>query len=180
LLGTAPKSAADAVERQRPLEPGQSTAKTYGLAVKAMWEAVRDAVTIPLFPLILVGLAVSLPPGPRARAWLFLTIIAVATMLALVRLHATGGYCSPRHAMVLALLLFPAAAAGLAFLLRSVAIPARWLGMGEGRFTLGPAVWVLVLAGLIAWQAKAALAPLNADLAGYREAGAHLAKQATP
>ena len=94
---------ADAVERERPLDPDQSTAKTYALAVRAMVKAVRDAVTLPLLPLALVGLISIWPPGPRARPWLFLTIIMVAAALALVRLHATGGYCSPRHAMVIAL-----------------------------------------------------------------------------
>jgi 4-amino-4-deoxy-L-arabinose transferase-like glycosyltransferase len=175
LLGTASKSAADAVERQRPLDPNQSTAKTYAVATKAMFEAVRDAVTIPLLPLALVGLWTWTPGAPRARVGLFLGVMGLAAALALVRLHATGGYCSPRHAMVLAIVLIPAAASGLDLVLRSARIPGRWLGLGEGRLAAGPAVWVLAIAALVAWNGSEMFAPINARYGGYREAGAWLA-----
>ena len=177
LLGTAPRSAPDAVERARPLDPNQSTAKTYALAVKATLEAIRDAVTLPLLPLALVGLAACWPFTARARVWLFLAIMDAAAVLALVRLHATGGYCSPRHALVLALLVIPTAAAGLDLLFRSVTIPGRWLGLGEGRFTPGPAVWAAVLAALVGWDAAETLAPMNARFGGYRQAAADLARR---
>ena len=177
LLGTAPKSAALAVERERPLDPDQSTAKTYILAVRAMAQAVRTAVTLPLLPLAVVGLISIWPPGPRARPWLFMTIVMVAAALALVRLHATGGYCSPRHAMVIALPLIGAAAAGLSRLLTSLAIPGRFLGLGEGRFRAGPAVWMAVLAGFVAINSGELFAPINAGWGGYRAASDWLAKQ---
>ena len=61
-----------------------------------------------------------------------MTIVMVAAALALVRLHATGGYCSPRHAMVLALPLIAAAAAGLTRILTSLAIPGRLARAGRG------------------------------------------------
>jgi 4-amino-4-deoxy-L-arabinose transferase-like glycosyltransferase len=176
LLGTAPRSHPSAVERMRPLDPNQSMAKTYGLATKAMFEAVRDAVTVPLLPLGLVGLWASRPYGPKARQWLFLAVIAVASVLALIRLHATGGYCSPRHALVLALLLISAAARGLHCLLDAISIPGEWLGLDEGRFTAGPAVWAVVLGGLLAFYAPSLFAPLNAGFGGYRAAAAYLTK----
>lgn len=178
LLGTAKSAPADAVERQRPLDPDQSIAKTYGVAAKAMFEAVRDAVSIPLLALWLVGIVAAWPPGERARMWLLLWIIAVATMLALVRLHATGGYCSPRHALVLALLVIPASANGLRWLLGSLRIPGEWLGLGEGRFTAGPAVWAVVLLALIAFQRRDLVRPINEGLGGYRQAGDWLAANA--
>jgi len=177
LLGTAPKSAALAVERERPLDPEQSTAKTYVLAFRAMAHAVRTAVTLPLLTLAVVGLIGIWPPGPRARPWLFMTIVMVAAALALVRLHATGGYCSPRHAMVIALPLIGAAAAGLARILTSLSIPGRLLGLGEGRFRAGPAVWMAVLAGFVAINARELLAPVNAGWGGYRAASEWLARQ---
>ncbi len=179
MLGTAPRSAPDAVERQRPLDPNQSTARTYAQAGRAVLIAIRDAATLPVLALAALGFARAWPPGVRSRAWLLLGVIAVASVLALIRLHATGGYCSPRHAMVLAFLLFPAAAAGLDGVLRSAAIPGRWLGLGEGRFTAGPAVWALVLVGFGAWCAPNTLAPLNDSNAGYRDAGYWL-KQNVP
>lgn len=181
LLGTAPKSPADAVERQRPLDPGQSTAKTYALAARAMLGAVRESATTPVLILAVVGLALAWPPGERSRAWLFLAVIAGAAALALIRLHATGGYCSPRHAMVLALLLFPAAAYALDRLIGSIVIPGRWVGLEEGRYSAGPAVWALVLAGLMVRYAPSTFAPINAEFQGYREAGRWLhAEQAAP
>jgi Dolichyl-phosphate-mannose-protein mannosyltransferase len=180
LIGTAPRSPASAVERQRPLDPNQSTAKTYTMALKAMTIAVRDAVTTPLLPLVVLGMVVAWPPGPRARMWLFVAIIEIASALALVRLHATGGYCSPRHAMVLAYLLIPAAAYGLHWALTSVAIPGRWLGLGEERFRPGPAMWALVLGGLALFYARADLAPINEGFGGYRGAGEWLAEHVPP
>jgi Dolichyl-phosphate-mannose-protein mannosyltransferase len=180
LLGTAPRSPSSAVERMRPLDANQSTAKTYISAFKSMCIAVRDAVTIPLLPLALLGLALAWPPGPRARMWLFVAIIEVASALALVRLHATGGYCSPRHAMVLANLLITAAGFGLHRGLTSVAIPGRWLGLGEGRFRPGPAVWGLVLGGLALFYVPADLVPVNQGFGGYRDAGEWLARTVPP
>ena len=56
LLGTAPKSLPQAVERQHPLDPEQTAVETGVLAAKAVFEAVRDAVSIPLLPLALLGL----------------------------------------------------------------------------------------------------------------------------
>ncbi len=177
LLGTAPKSAADAVERSRPLDPNQSTAKTYALAAKAVWESIRDSVSLPLIPLAILGLAFTCwPLADRARVWLFLGIIGVAGVVALIRLHATGGYCTPRHAILLAFLLIPSAAAGLDRLLGSVSIPGRWLGLGEGRFTAGPAVWAVILGGFAAWSAPKVLEPINEKYVGYRLAGAWISE----
>lgn len=179
LLGTAPKSAADAVERPRPLDPDQTTAATYAQATRAMAFAVRDAATLPLLALALLGVVRARPEKGMSRAWLLLAILAAASMLGLIRLHATGGYCSPRHAMVLAFLIFPAAAAGLDYLLSTLTIPARWIGQGEGNFRPGPAVWLLALVGFGAWCAPRTLAPINESYAGYRAAGQWL-KQNVP
>ena len=172
LLGTAPKSAATAVERQRPLDPNQSTATTYLMATRAMAEAVRDAVSIPLLPFVVVGLAMAWPPGDRSRCWLFVTTILIASALALIRLHATGGYCTPRHAMIVAYLLIPAAAHGLGTLMGNVTIPGRWLGLDDGRYAPGPAIWAVVLGGLALYAWHDLTAPINESMAGYREAGA--------
>jgi hypothetical protein len=175
VLGTLPKSDALAVERNRPLDPGQSTAQTYVLATRAMALAVRDSVTIPLLPLALLGFIFAWPPGERARPWVFLSIVMIGWALAMIRLHATGGYCTPRHAMILAYPLIASAAFGLDRLLRSIAIPGRWLGQADGRYTAGPIVWVAALVAL-AMSYKADLeAPINGQFAGYREAATYLA-----
>ena len=81
LLGTQPRSAALAVERERPLDPDQSTAKTYVLAIRAMAQAVRTSVTLPLLLLAAVGLVSAWPLG-GGRPWLFMTIVMVTSAMA--------------------------------------------------------------------------------------------------
>lgn len=180
LLGTAPKSAPTAVERQRPLDPDQSTATTYTLAAKAMAEAVKEAVTVPLLPFVVVGFLLAWPPGANARGWLLVAIILLASALALIRLHATGGYCTPRHAMVMAYLLIPAAASGLHRLVGRLTIPGRWIGLDDVPYKPGPAIWLVLLGGLVAFHRGDLLAPINEPMAGYRDAGRWLAEHTAP
>ena len=174
VLGTTTQSAPSAVERQRPLKPGQTTAETYVLATRAMAIAVRDAVTIPLLPLALVGFVLAWPPGAKARMWVFLTILMLAWAFALVRLFATGGYCTPRHALILAYPLIASAAFGLTRLLELVAVPGRWFGLPGERLTVGP-VGLAVAVAALGWSYRADLAaPINAQFAGYRGAADYL------
>ena len=180
LLGTAPKSAADAVERLRPLEPGQTTSRTYMLACRAVLGALRDAVGTPLLPLSVLGLIGAWRVGGRPREWLLIGVVLAASGLALVRLHATGGYCTPRHALIPATILLMAAGSGLDRLLRSIAVPGRWVGLGEGRFQVGPAAWGAAILGVAAWSAPTALTHVNASFLGYRQAGDYLAGAAGP
>ena len=174
VLGLGPKSAPLAVERPRPLDPDQSTAKTYLLATRAMAFAVRDAVTVPLLPLALLGFILSWPPGERSRPWVFLTILMALWTLALVRLHATGGYCTPRHALILAYPLIASAAFGLERVLRAIAIPGKWLGQEGGRYRLGPIAWLAALAGLIVHYKPEIEYPINNHFIGYRYAGGYV------
>lgn len=171
LLGTAPRSDRFAVERQRPLDPNETTVRTQVLAARAVVRAVKGVLTWPLVPLAIVGLAVCRAPGASRREWTLLGLIGLASAVALVRLHATGGYCSPRHALVPTLVLFPAAAAGL-------------LGVVDWLLALGPRLErlrpVAVAAGvalLIALSARESLAPVNEGMRGYRDAGRWLAAQ---
>jgi hypothetical protein len=178
LFGTAPPSPAQAVERQRPLDPTQTTAQTYSAAGKAAFEAVRDALTVPLVILALVGLAGHRTYRTDARAWVFLAIMGVASVLALVRLHATGGYCTPRHALILALVLIPAAASGLRLTIGVAAdFLSRRLPQAAGRHIRCVAL-ALVLAGLIYYYAPLTLSPLNQGLGAYRSAGLWLRSHA--
>ncbi|WP_435010144.1 ArnT family glycosyltransferase [Tundrisphaera lichenicola] len=174
VLGTAPKSASLAVERQRPLDPDQSTAKTYLQATRAMAFAVRDAVTIPLLPLALLGLIFSWPPGERSRPWVFLATVMIAWALAMIRLHATSGYCTPRHSMILAFPLIASAAFGLIRLMGMVSIPGTWVGRDDGRYTAGPLIWGLIFAGLVSYYRADLSAPVNDRFLGYRGAADYL------
>ncbi len=180
LLGTEARSAPDAVERARPLDPDQSAARTYVEAAKSVVGAVREATTTPLLLLSAYGLFVAIRRSwsSRGRSWLLLAIIGAAAVLALIRLHATGGYCSARHAMVLSLPLILAAGAGLESLLTSLPIPSTWLGLGpEEQFAAGPIVWVAALGGFVAWHASPLREPVNFAKAGYKHAGEWVAKE---
>ena len=181
LLGTTAASAPSAVERQRPLKPGQTTAETYLLATRAMALAVRDAVTVPLLPLAALGFILAWPPGAKSRMWVFLTILMVAWALALIRLFATGGYCTPRHALILAYPLIAAAAFGLSRLLAMVVIPGRWVGAEpDARFRIGP-IGVLLSIAALAYGYRADLTrPINHQFEGYREAAFYVSIHVPP
>ena len=116
LLGLSARSAAMAVERERPLDPGQSTSITYVIAGRAAVRAVQGAVTSPLLVLAIVSLFAPAGKPNRGRKVLFLCLILIGWLLALVRLHATGGYCTPRHALIFGFPVIAAAAHGLNFL----------------------------------------------------------------
>lgn len=172
LLGTAPHSAAHAVERQRPLEPGQTAARTYALAARAVGKALVEAVTLPLLALAAVGLLGLRRHGGTVRQVKLLAVIWGASLLALLRLHATGGYCSPRHALVLAVVAIPSAAAGLKLGLDLAAgrLPGRWPVRAVG--------WAVALGAVVAAHAAALVAPVGDGFDGYRDAGRWLAARA--
>jgi hypothetical protein len=178
LLGLAPQSGSLAVERERPLEPNQGLAKTYVLAFRSVARAIRGAVSLPLLPLIAFGLWLSWPPGERSRLWLFIVVVEAAAFLGLMRLHATGGYCTPRHAMLAALPLFGAAALGLSTIIGAIVIPGRWFGQPEATFRPGPIIWALAFAGIVMSQPEGLLSPVNDRFGSYRDAGVWLSTHA--
>ncbi|HKI21112.1 MAG TPA: glycosyltransferase family 39 protein [Isosphaeraceae bacterium] len=141
VLGLAPGSEPLALERERPLADGQTALETYRIATVRMAKVFRAAVTPPLFPFALLGLVLAASLKSRIRAWVFLSIVLVASAFALVRLHATGGYCTVRHGLVPGMLLTLAAAHGITWLMGRVWIPGRWLGLAHERLRPGPAVW---------------------------------------
>jgi 4-amino-4-deoxy-L-arabinose transferase-like glycosyltransferase len=148
VLGLAPKADPMGLERERPLSADQSTLETYRIAAGRMAKVFRSSVTPPLFPLALMGILVGVAPRSRLRAWILLSLILIASALALVRLHATGGYCTVRHGLVPGIILTIAAAGGLSWLIAKVSIPGRWLRLGQERVKPGPAIWA-VLIGVI-------------------------------
>jgi hypothetical protein len=91
-------------------------------------------------------------------------------VLALLRLHATGGYCSPRHALILSLLLIAAAGAGIE---RSIAAAVDFAARHAPRSAraVGPIARLLMLGGLAGFLGPRTLAPVNEGLGGYRAAG---------
>ncbi len=59
VLGLAPRSQPLALEREKPLPPGQSDLETYRLATIRMLKVFRAAVTPNLFPFAVLGLVMS-------------------------------------------------------------------------------------------------------------------------
>jgi len=172
LLGFAPGAGPMAVERERPLDPGQTAARTVLLANRAMVRAVAGATTIPLLLLAPIGIAVGCSRADARRSWLFLGIMLGASALAMIRMHALAGYCTPRHAVIVAWILVLAGGAGLEWVAASLGTrAARFPG---DRWTIqraGAAIKAIALAGcLLAWG-RAMTAPIDSGFAGYRLAG---------
>jgi hypothetical protein len=142
---------------------------------------LRVGVTAPLFPFALLGLAlIGRLPG-RARAMLFLAIVLTASALALVRLHATGGYCTARHGLVPVMLLTIASAHSIAWLMGKVLNSRRWFNLTGNRVTSGRAAWAAVVALVILMILKTHdLGPLNSGpFSVYQATGEWLARNAS-
>ena len=74
------------------------------------------------------------------------------------------------------MLLLLAAAHGLTRLMARASIPGNWLGLGQERLTPGPAVWALLLAGLVVGpHLKDASLSFPDPFHVYRDAGDWLA-----
>ena len=175
LLGLAARSPAMAVERERPLDPDQSTSTTYVVAVRAVGRAVQSAVTSPLLVLAIVSLFAAGGNADRGRKGLFVALILIGWLLALVRLHVTGGYCTPRHAMIIALPVIAAAARSLGFLVDRCT--ARFLAGAtvRRRGLLSAALIVCCLLAGTVFHGRDLIAPINPGFRGYRQAGEWLA-----
>jgi hypothetical protein len=177
VLGLAPGSQPLALEREKPLAEGQSALDTYLIATVRMAKVFRAAVTPPLFLFALLGLGLAAKSRPRIRAWLFLLVVLAISAVGLVRLHATGGYCTVRHGLVPGLLLTIVAAHGVTWLMGKVSIPGRWLGLACDRLRPGPAVWSALIAFFVVIPNFRSLGPFNAGpFSVYRETGRWLAR----
>jgi hypothetical protein len=147
-----------------------------------MFRVIRLAATTPLALLAVVGF-VLMPPGPpRPRVRLLFGILLAASALGLVRLHATGGYCTARHALVPGILLTLAGAHGLCRLMERATIPSLGsIAAPAERLRPGPAVWAAVLLLLVAVPR---LGQTGETIPGpfhvYRDTGQWLAANAVP
>ncbi|QEH37867.1 hypothetical protein OJF2_64590 [Aquisphaera giovannonii] len=182
ILGLAPGASADAPERERPLRADQTALESYRLASARMIAAVRGAASTPLSWLALPGLLLIRRGPARARLWLFFGILLGASAAGLVRLHATGGYCTVRHALIPGTILILAAAHGVARILDAVAIPGSWLGQAKSRMRPGTAVWAAAVLALIlpTRGGEPASPTIPGPFHAYRDAGDWLARHAGP
>jgi hypothetical protein len=181
VLGLGSAAPAMAVERERPLEPGQTASKTIGLATRALLRSVLGATALPLLLLAPLGIYTGCSSPLGRRQWLFLGTIVGLSALAMIRLHAMSGYCTPRHAMVIAWILIPASAAGLDGLVRLLArLSRRWSDKLASSPRFESALKVVSLGSLLALWGPAAIAAIDPGFRGYRQAGEWLASSARP
>jgi hypothetical protein len=154
VLGLAPQAQPLALERGKPAPADQSTYQIYHLATYRMIKAFRVGVTAPLFPFALLGLVLAMRRRDRTRAGLMVAIILAASALALVRLLATGGYCTARHGLIPGMLLTVAAAHSITWLMEKTSIPGRWLGLARDSFRPGPICQAIVAGALVFTSVK--------------------------
>ncbi len=177
VLGLAPHSNPRALERETPLPNDQPMVRTYWIATVRMLKVLRFAVTGALVPFALLGMIVLARRRPCARASLFLAMVLGASAVALVRLHATGGYCAIRHGLIPGMLLTVCAAGGFAFLTGKLTIPGRWLGQPQERVGLPAPVWSLLVVFLILSGGTRGIAgPNSGPFAAYHGAAGWLAR----
>jgi 4-amino-4-deoxy-L-arabinose transferase-like glycosyltransferase len=176
VLGLLDPPPAMSLEREKPLPPGQTQWETYRIATTRMLKMFRAAVTPPIFPFALAGVVLAAASRSRARACLLLALILLAAGFALVRLHAVAGYCTARHALIPGLIMTLAAAHAMTWLMDRISIPARWLSASQERLRPGPAVWAVLIGGLVIFPSLRSLGPYNpSPFAVYRHVGAWLA-----
>ena len=177
MLALAPQSNPHALEREKPLAADQPVLHTYRLATIRMFKILRAAVTPALFPFALLGLLLLSLRRSGQRSAMFLLIVLAASAVALVRLHATGGYGVTRHGSVPGIVLTIAAAGALASLAARIRIPGRWLRLGRDRVRLAAPVWSLLIAGLfLATNARGMEFKNPSPFAVYQTAAGWLAR----
>ncbi len=146
-----------------------------------MIRAIDGATSLPLLLLAPLGIAASWSSPVRRRYWLLLGTIVALSTLAMIRLHVMSGYCTPRHAMVVAWILIPASAAGLNQLARILAKPiTKRARKEEFRPRLESAIRLVSLGCCLVLFGPAAIASIDPGFHGYRQAGEWLASSALP
>ena len=183
VLGLKSRAGAHAVERERPLDPNQTELETWAMATKAYFKATKQAVTTPGLILAAVGLVFwRWPNAASARQGLLMVLIMLASAAALIRLHATQGYCAPRHTMVPSQFLLMAVGSGLYWLGEAIMRQLSRLRHLPAGSTLepGPAVWVAfaMIWGLL--HTPDFIKPIGNDALGYRQAAEFIGPKLQP
>ncbi len=141
--------------------PIRSTFETYRIATVRMLGAFQSVVTPRSFPShswAWFWRGRGRPRRVRGYSWRWSLSPRRSRWCAL---HATAGYCTPRHALVPGMILMLAAAHGLAWLVGNVAIPGWWLGLTHERIRPGPAVWAVLISLLIMIPNSRSLGPFS-------------------
>jgi hypothetical protein len=181
ILSLAARAPGMAVERERPLETDQSTLRTVFVATKAMLRAVVGATTLPMVLLAPFGIMVNRSSIADRRNWLLVATMLGLSALAMIRLHETCGYCTPRHAMMVGWILITAGAAGLDRAVRSLGpMVMRLVGDRGSSPRFEAVIKTALVGGCLGVWGPATIAPLDRAFVGYRQAGEWLTTLAGP
>jgi len=154
---------------------------TLVLATKAMLRAVVGATTLPMIVLVPIGIAVNRSSAADRRSWLLVATMLGLSALAMIRLHETCGYCTPRHAMMVGWILITAGAAGLDRAVRSLGpMVMRLVGDRGSSPRVEAVIKTALVGGCLGVWGPATIAPLDRAFIGYRQAGEWLASLAVP
>jgi hypothetical protein len=176
ILGLAPRAQPLALEREKPLPMDQTTAETYRIATVRMFKAFRAAATPPLFPFALLGIIVAGARTGRQGTLVFLVTVLGASAVALVRLHATAGYCTIRHGLIPGFILIQSAAYGLTWLLGKLALAGRSAGLAGVCLKASAPAWPLAVAlAIVFFNTESRGSRNTGPFSVYRETGRWLA-----
>jgi 4-amino-4-deoxy-L-arabinose transferase-like glycosyltransferase len=181
VLGLEAPSPPLALEREKPLQPGQTAIQSYWYASIRMHKVLKSAVSPGLYPFAILGLMMAATASARRNERLCLGIILAASAAALIRLHVTAGYSTGRHGLVPGVILTLAAANAITRLTRRIPSPERWLGpfAAQSRLCVTLASSLFVIA-VVSAQVRA-LGPSNqGPFAVYHEAARWLCDHTRP
>lgn len=180
VLGLKQRSGKFAVEREKPLDSNKTELEIWMDASVAYYRSTKQLTTDAGLFLALAGLIVwRRPNAAMARKSLFVFIILCASALALIRLHATQGYCAPRHTMIPSQLLLMAAGSGLYWLSNRLLDRVSGLqrGSSETRLEPGPLLWVAIGITWAIFHGRVFMKPIGNDALGYRQAAEFLSNR---
>jgi len=182
VLGLKDRAAPHAVERERPLEPGQSEFAIWGNACAACYKALKTSASFPGLLLGAIGLWFApLKSAAMARRFLLIGVILSLSTLALVRLHATQGYCAPRHTMIPAQIFTLAAGYGLVVLAtRFRELTAKSWMAGRRRLDPVPLAAMLFVTVWAVSTASEFRRPIGHNALGYKLAGTYVSERTRP
>ena len=101
--------------------------------------------------------------------------------LAMIRLHETCGYCTPRHAMMVGWILVTAVAAGLDRVVQSLgSIGGRMVRDRVPSVHTQAVIKTALVGSCVAVWGPSTIAPLDRAFLGYRQAGEYVASLASP
>jgi hypothetical protein len=166
LSGTAPGKAA---RRETGWQAAQRS------VVRSL-KLTRNAVSLPLLPLVALGLLLAWSGPAQARIWLLLGLVLAGGFGLMIERRAVTGACSVRDALVPGLLLLLTAGHGLGWLTRRL----EWEGPGRGptrvTYRPGPLLWLGALGLAVVPPSFRTIAPDNprVGFGPYRAATAWL------